>query len=103
MSYYWFNKEEVLQKAKEKYNNCGSKEKAAEYYWANKDVLKGKAKNRYKDLSEEEKKAKKGYSKNRYKEIIIIKKQIYFSHMKMHEQTLKFGDIVVEKKIISCF
>ena len=28
MNYYWFNKEEILQKAKEKY----SKEKAAEYY-----------------------------------------------------------------------
>ena len=31
MSYYWFNREEVLQKAKEKYGNGGSKEKAAEY------------------------------------------------------------------------
>ena len=31
MSYYWFNREEVLQKAKEKYNNCSGKEKAAEY------------------------------------------------------------------------
>ena len=28
MSYYWFNRQEILQKAKEKY----SKEKAAEYY-----------------------------------------------------------------------
>ena len=32
MSYYWFNKQEILQKAKEKY----SKEKAAEYYAQNK-------------------------------------------------------------------
>ena len=31
MSYYWFNREEVLQKAKEKYGNGGGKEKAAEY------------------------------------------------------------------------
>ena len=31
MSYYWFNREEVLQKAKEKYDNGGGKEKAAEY------------------------------------------------------------------------
>ena len=60
MSYYWFSKEEVLQKAKEKYNNCGGKEKAAEYF---------RAKSRYRDLSEEEKKAKKEYSKNRYKEM----------------------------------
>ena len=28
MSYYWFNRQEILQKAKEKY----SKEKTAEYY-----------------------------------------------------------------------
>ena len=28
MSYYWFNRKEILQKAKEKY----SKEKTAEYY-----------------------------------------------------------------------
>ena len=28
MSYYWFNKQEILQKAKERY----SKDKAAEYY-----------------------------------------------------------------------
>ena len=39
MSYYWFNKEEVLQKAKQRYNNCGVKEKADEYYRANKDVF----------------------------------------------------------------
>ena len=28
MNYYWFNRQEILQKAKEKY----SKEKTAEYY-----------------------------------------------------------------------
>ena len=32
MSYYWFNKKELLQKVKEKYDNCGNKEKTAEYY-----------------------------------------------------------------------
>ena len=32
MSYYWFNRQEILQKAKERY----SKEKAAEYYLKNK-------------------------------------------------------------------
>ena len=39
MSYYWFNKQELLQKAKEKYDN-GGKEKAAKYYQGNKDVIK---------------------------------------------------------------
>ena len=36
MSCYWFNKEEILQKAKEKY----LKEKAAEYYTHNKEAIK---------------------------------------------------------------
>ena len=54
MSYYWFNKQELLQKAKNRYHNCGNKEKAAEYYIENKVVLKEKA-NTYSNLSEEEK------------------------------------------------
>ena len=36
MNYYWFNRQEILQKAKERY----SKEKAAEYYLQNKEVIK---------------------------------------------------------------
>ena len=36
MNYYWFNRQEILQKAKEKY----SKEKAAEYYLQNKEAIK---------------------------------------------------------------
>ena len=42
MSFYWFNKKEILQKEKKKYDNYGGKEKAAEYYKTNKDVLKEK-------------------------------------------------------------
>ena len=41
MSYYWFNRQEILQKAKERY----SKEKAAEYYLQNKKTIKEKSKN----------------------------------------------------------
>ena len=51
MSYYWFNRQEILQKAKERY----SKEKTAEYYKQNKEIIKEKSRNRYKILSEEEK------------------------------------------------
>ena len=51
MSYYWFNRQEILQKAKERY----SKEKAAEYYLKDKESIKEKARDRYKNLSEEEK------------------------------------------------
>ena len=50
MSYYCFNRQEISQKAKERY----SKEKAAEYYLKNKEVVK-ESKNHYKNLSEEEK------------------------------------------------
>ena len=53
-----------MEKAKEKYDH-GGKEKAAEYYRDNKDVIKEKANEKYKHLSEEEKEAKRQYSKNR--------------------------------------
>ena len=36
MSYYWFNRQEILEKAKKRY----SKEKAAECYLENKEVIK---------------------------------------------------------------
>ena len=61
MGYYWFNRQEILQKSKERY----SKEKAAEYYKQNKEVIKEKARNRYKNLSEEEKSKTKEYQKKR--------------------------------------
>ena len=51
MNYYWFNRQDILQKAKEKY----SREKAAEYYKQNKEAIKEQAKERYKNLSQEEK------------------------------------------------
>ena len=51
MSYYWFNREEILQKAKERY----SKKKAAEYYAQNKEAIKEKSRERYKNLSQEKK------------------------------------------------
>ena len=38
MSYYWFNRKEILQKAKQR----SSKEKAAEYYSQNKEAMKEK-------------------------------------------------------------
>ena len=50
MSYYQFNRQEILQKAKENY----SKEKAAEYYLENKEAIKKKSRDRYKNLSKEE-------------------------------------------------
>ena len=51
MNNYWFNRQEILRKAKERY----SKEKAAEYCLQNKKVIKEKSRERYKNLSQEEK------------------------------------------------
>ena len=51
MSYYWFNRQEILQKAKERY----SKGKAAHYYAQNKEAIKEKSRERYKNLSQEKK------------------------------------------------
>ena len=70
MSYYWCNRQEILQKAKEGY----SKEKAAEYYQQNKEVIKEKSRNRYKNLSEEKNKIKE-YQKKRYQELIQYEKE----------------------------
>ena len=67
MTYYWFNRKEILQKAKERY----SKEKAAEYYLENK-VIKEKSKNWYKDLPKEEKE----YERKRYQQLILYKKEV---------------------------
>ena len=59
MNYYWFNKQEILLKAKEEY----SKEKAAECYKQNKEAIKEKSKERYKNLPQEEKDKIKEYHK----------------------------------------
>ena len=63
MSYYWFSRQELLKKAKEKYDNKGGKEKASKYYEDNKEAIKEKARNKYKNLTEEEKKIKKALFK----------------------------------------
>ena len=59
MNYYLFNRQEILQKAKENY----SKEKAAEYYKQNKEVIKEKSRKHYKNLPQEEKDKIKEYQK----------------------------------------
>ena len=69
MSYYWFNRKEIFQKAKERY----SKEKAAEYYLENKEVIKEKSTNRYKNLSNEE--SSFLYQRKRSQQLIQYKKE----------------------------
>ena len=50
MSYYLFNRQDLLQKAKDKYHNCGGEEKTAKYYIKTRNVVKEKANNKCKDL-----------------------------------------------------
>ena len=71
MSYYWFNRQEILQKAKERY----SKEKAAEYYLQNKEAIKEKSRERYKNLPQEEKDKIKEYQNKSIKNWFSIKKK----------------------------
>ena len=68
MSYYWFNRKEILQKSKERY----SKEKAAEYYLKHKESQENV--------------------------ININKICFFLSIKRMSEKTLKFDNIRVNKK-----
>ena len=70
MSYYWFNRKEILKKAKEIY--C--KEKAARCYLVYK-AMKKKSKDLYENLSKEEKDKIKEYQRKRYQQLIQYKKR----------------------------
>ena len=71
MNYYWFNRQEILQKAKEKY----SKEKAADYYAQNKEAMKENSTERYKNLSQEKKTRLKKIKEKNTKNLFNIKKK----------------------------
>ena len=101
MSYYWFNRKEILQKANQRY----SKEKAAEYYLQNKETIKEKSKNRYKNLSKEEKDKIKEYQRKRYQQLIQYKKEalqnkwaLFLLSTRKSKKTLKFYNIRNNKK-----
>ena len=80
MSYYWFNRKEILLKAKEKY----SKEKAAKCYWENKEAIKEKSKNQYK-TSQKKKKTRLKSTKTKEKDI-----SYWFSIKKKHYRINEF-------------
>ena len=104
MSYYWFNRQETLQKAKEGY----SKVKTAEYYAQNKEAIKEKSQERYKNLSQEEKDKIKEYQKkknNKIKSWFNIKKMRekinnfnFFLNINNEQKILKFNNIILNKK-----
>ena len=66
MSYDWFNKQEILQKAKEKH----PKEKAGEYYSQNKEAIKKKDKRALQKLVTRKKDKIKEYQRKRYQQLI---------------------------------
>ena len=99
MSYYHFNRKEILQQAKERY----SQEK--EYYLENKEVIKKKSKDWYKNLSKKEKDKIKKSQRKRYQQLIQYKKDalqnkwvLFLLSRRMSEKTLKFDNIRVYKK-----
>ena len=55
MSYYWFNRKELLEKAHKKYHKEGGKEQTARNYKENKETIKKKPREKYKSLSKEDK------------------------------------------------
>ena len=65
MNSYWFNRQEILRKAKEKY----SREKTAEYYAQNKEAIKEKSRECYKNLSQKEKDKIKEYQRQKVSRI----------------------------------
>ena len=66
MSYYWFNRKELLKKAHDKYHNEGGKERATKYYERNKEEIRKKQRERYKNLSKDEKNVIRERSLKRY-------------------------------------
>ena len=72
MNYYWFKRQEILQKAKEKY----SKEKGVGYYAQNKEAIKEKSTQHYKNLSQEKKDKIKEYQRKQYQELVQDKKAL---------------------------
>ena len=69
MSSYWFNRQDILQKARY------SKEKAAECYLKNKEAIEEKTIDHYKNLLEEKKNKIKKYQKRGIKNWFSIKKK----------------------------
>ena len=72
MNCYWFNRQEILQNAKERY----SKEKAAEYYTQNKEAIKEKSRERYKNLSQEKKTGFRSIKEKKNQGLVQYKKEV---------------------------
>ena len=71
MNYYWFNRQEILQKAKEKY----SKERAAEYYKQNKEAVRKRQESVIKIYHKKKKIRKVSTKEKNIKNLFSIKKK----------------------------
>ena len=71
MSYYGFNRQEILQKANERY----SEEKAAECYLQNKEVIKKSQESVIKTCQKKKKRRLKSTKEKKYQELIQYKKE----------------------------
>ena len=69
MSYCWFNKQEILQKAKERY----SKKKLLSIM--HKEAITEKLRERYKNLSQEQKDKIKEYERKKNQELVQYEKE----------------------------
>ena len=114
-NYYWFNREKILTNKRDKYHNKGGEKKAAKYYIPNKTFLREDARNKYRNLSEKEKERKTKYQRDKYhmdidlneklktlsQKLLCFKedKKFFFLHnVNISRKTLKFGNVVVNKK-----
>ena len=68
MSYCWFKRQEILQKAKEKY----SEEKPADYHAQNQEAIKEMSKERFKNLSQEKKRQDQRVPKEKTSRIGLV-------------------------------
>ena len=66
MNYYWFIRQEILQKAKTKY----SEEKAAEYYKQNKEAIKKSQESVIKTYDKKKRQKSKEYQRKKYQELV---------------------------------
>ena len=78
-TYYHRNRDVILNRAKDYYENYENK----------KELLRERAKNKYRELSEEEKNIKREYGKNRYHNMSEENKKRLKEHQKHYREARK--------------
>ena len=82
MSHYEFKRQEILQKAKDRYFKDYYLKRllllliAADYYLKNKEAIKENSKSWYKNLPKDEKYKIKKYQRNRHQQLIQYKNEV---------------------------